>query len=331
MRINAQLDEQIFFPAFTAVITQADGTYRVLTPPRNWLEQWQWRLLLGMALTAALIAPLAFVLSRRLSAPMVALARGAAEIEFGPQAPPVQVSGPREVRAAADALNAMQVRLKTYVDNRTALITAIAHDLKTPLARLRLRAETLPSPHRATFHGDIGHMDALINSALNFAAADRRSLQLTPLDMSSLIESMCEDMADLHPVTLGQIDTGLTVSGDATALKRILTNLIENAMRYGGDAEVVAHTAGDKPEFIEIIIRDNGPGLPEGSLEAVFEPFFRLETSRNRDTGGVGLGLSLARKLTEAHDGTLLLRNRIKDGETVGLEAVLRLPKWVRA
>jgi two-component system, OmpR family, sensor kinase len=283
-----------------------------------------------MGLTAVCIAPLAFVLSRRLSAPMVALARGAAEMEFGPQAPSLNVLGSKEVRAAAVALNAMQVRLKTYVDNRTALITAIAHDLKTPLARLRLRAETLPANHRDKFNADISHMDALINSALSFADADRRSLRLAPLDMSSLIESLCDDMSELHPVGFEHIAPGLTIKGDSTALKRIVTNLIENALRYGGDAEVLGHDADDKPGFIEVIVRDNGAGLPEGSLEAVFEPFFRLESSRNRDTGGVGLGLSLARKLTEAHDGTLTLRNRLKNGEIVGLDAVIRLPKWVK-
>ncbi len=316
-------NEQITFPAFRAAVQLPDGRYRSLIPPRQFPEPWQVSLLLGFLLTAALIAPLAWLLSRRLTQPIAALAEGAAKLEFDRAAEPLKESGPAEVRRATQVLNAMQVRIRQHVESRTAVIAAIAHDLKTPLARLRLRIETLPAKERDKIAQDIAHMDSLIRSAMTFASADKMAQNVVRLDLSALAESLAEDMAELHNVKTGPIEPGLTVMADSIAMKRILCNLFENAHRYAGGSRLSVHRDGDQ---VIVTLSDNGPSVPEEALEAVFEPFHRLETSRNRDTGGAGLGLSVARALAEAHQGTLTLRNRGTDGRVEGLDALLTLP-----
>ncbi|ESQ80219.1 ATP-binding protein [Asticcacaulis sp. YBE204] len=325
--LPTNFNEQVTFPAFHAAVKMPDGTYRSLIRPRRWLEPWQINLLTGFGLTALLIAPFAWLLSRRLSKPIMALAEGAEELGFDTTASPLKVRGPAEVRQATEVLNAMQVRIRKHVESRTAVIAAIAHDLKTPLARLRLRIETLPAKDREKIAQDINHMDSLIRSAMNFASADRMAQQVVRLDLSSLSESLAEDMAELHNISIGHIEPGHTVMADSVAMKRILCNLFENAHRYAGGSKLALRREGD---WIVVTVSDNGPGVPEAELETVFEPFHRLESSRNRDTGGAGLGLSVARTLSEAHKGTLTLRNRhagnTPDGDIEGLVAVLKLP-----
>ncbi|MFT3997503.1 MAG: ATP-binding protein [Asticcacaulis sp.] len=321
--LPSDFNEQITFPAFRAAVKKADGTYVNLVRPRRWLENWQINLLLGFILTAALIAPLAWWMSRRLTQPISALAEGAAKLDFDPQAQPLKESGPAEVRQATHVLNAMQVRIRKHVDNRTAVIAAIAHDLKTPLARLRLRVESLPAKDRDRIAQDIAHMDSLIRSAMTFASAERMAQDVVRLDLGILGESLAEDMAELYKVQIGRIDPQTTVRGDQIALKRILCNLFENAHRYAEGSRIDIIRNGDQ---VVVTVSDNGPGIPDSEIEAVFEPFHRLESSRNRDTGGAGLGLSVARTLAEAHKGTLTLKNRLENGEVTGLDAILSLP-----
>ncbi|MDC7675732.1 HAMP domain-containing sensor histidine kinase [Asticcacaulis machinosus] len=318
------LDTQVTFPAFRAAWKQADGKWRVLIPPKPFIEPWQRNLLFGFLLTALAVTPLAFYMSRRLTRPIRALAEGARTLGFDHDAAPLKARGPKEVRAATHVLNDMQVRLKKQVESRTALIAAIAHDLKTPLARLRLRIENLPEPTRDKISQDIAHMDSLINSALGFASAEKMAQTLTKLDLSSLIEILCEDNADIHNVTCGDITENITVLGNDMAIRRIVTNLVENACRYGDGCEVILSASGPQAE---VIIRDHGPGMPSEALEAVFEPFYRLETSRNRDTGGAGLGLSVARSLSQSMNGSLRLENRYEGGVLAGLDAVFSLPR----
>ncbi|WAC49600.1 HAMP domain-containing sensor histidine kinase [Asticcacaulis sp. SL142] len=318
------LNTQVTFPAFRAAWKQADGTWRVLIPPRPFIEPWQVNLLIGFLLTALAVTPLAFFMSRHLTRPIRALAEGARTLGFDADAAPLKARGPKEVRAATEVLNDMQVRLKKQVESRTALIAAIAHDLKTPLARLRLRIETLPEPARDKINQDIAHMDSLINSALGFASAEKMAQTLTRLDLSSLIEIVCEDNADIHEVSCGDIDENITVLGNDMAIRRIVTNLIENACRYGDGCEVILRA---RENMAEVVIRDHGPGMPTEALEAVFEPFYRLETSRNRDTGGAGLGLSVAQSLSLSMHGSLRLENRYEGGILSGLDAIFTLPR----
>lgn len=317
---------ELYFPGFSAAWRQTDGTYRIITPPQSLIQPWQTRLLIGFALTALLILPLAWLLSQRLTRPIIAFSDAAAKMSFEHNAPPILAMGSREVRQAADVLNAMQARIRKQMESRTALMGAIAHDLKTPLARMRLRIEDLPSPLRDKLGDDIAHMDGLVKSAMSFTSAHRLADQLRPLDVSALTEAMAEDMAAVCPVEAADIEHNIMVRGDMVALKRILTNLIENACRYAGRCRVsVASPDG----MVVITVADDGPGLPPDLLETVFEPFYRREESRNRDTGGTGLGLSVARALAEVHGGTLVLANRYGGTQVVGLDARLTLPRLV--
>lgn len=317
------MKQQVTFPAFHAAWKMPDGSYRSLIRPKPWLEPWQINLLLGFALTALIITPIAWLLSQRLTRPMITLAKGAARMNFTARATPLPTDGPAEVRAAAEALNAMQERIRKQIENRTAVIAAIAHDLKTPLAKLRLRIETLPDADRENMSRDIADMDSLIRSAMMFASAGTAAQDFARLDLSALVESLCDDLCDLYDTEAGEIQQGLTISGDATALRRILTNLMENAHRYAGRARLSLRAEAGQAV---ITLIDNGPGIPEDALEAVLEPFHRLETSRNRDTGGAGLGLSIAQALAESHGGSLRLSNHIENGRLTGLVATLRLP-----
>ncbi len=318
----------LLYPAFSAAWKQADGSYRVIQPPVAWIQPWQERLLMGFGLTALLILPLAWLLSQRLSRPIVAFSEAAAKVGFEDDSPPVLAAGPREVRAAADVLNAMQTRIKKQVESRTALMGAIAHDLKTPLARMRLRIEDLPTKTRDKLAEDISHMDGLIRSAMSFTSAHKLRETLKPIDLSSLMETLAEDLAITCPMEAPVIQEAVMVNGDTVALKRIVTNLVENACRYAGGCRIELAIHG---KDAEVSVVDRGPGLPADALESVFEPFFRLESSRNRDTGGSGLGLSVARALAEAQGGTLTLHNRQEGDKVTGLVAKLVLPLRVPA
>ncbi len=315
---------EILYPAFSAAWKLPNGSYRIINPPKTWIEPWQERLLMGFGLTVLLILPLAWLLSRRLSKPIVAFSEAAARVGFEDNSPPVLSAGPREVRAAADVLNAMQTRIKKQVESRTALMGAIAHDLKTPLARMRLRIEDLPEKTRDKLAEDIAHMDGLIRSAMSFTSAHTLRDNLRPLDLSSLVETLADDLAVTCKMDPPVIEDDVKINGDTVALKRIVTNLVENACRYAGTCRIELSTRG---KDAEISVIDPGPGLPADMLEMVFEPFYRMESSRNRDTGGSGLGLSVARALAEAQGGTLHLVNRYDGQKVIGLEARLTLPR----
>jgi signal transduction histidine kinase len=315
---------ELYFPGFSAAWKQKDGTYRIITPPQSLIQPWQTRLLLGFGLTALLILPLAWLLSQRLTRPIIAFSDAAAKMSFESNAPPILAVGSREVRQAADVLNAMQARIRKQMESRTALMGAIAHDLKTPLARMRLRIEDLPGALRDKLSEDIAHMDGLVKSAMSFTTAHRLADQLRPLDISALAEALAEDMSAVCPVEAGSIEHGVMVRGDTVALKRILTNLIENACRYAGRCRVSVAT---QDGTVTVTVGDDGPGVPAEMLETVFEPFYRIEESRNRNTGGTGLGLSVARALAEAHGGTLTLENRYVGKRIAGLDARLALPR----
>ena len=233
---------------------------------------------------------------------------------------PLAETGPREVRAAAQAFNAMQLRLRQNMAERTQMLAAITHDLQTPLTRLRLRLEKVKDEAlRDQLIGDLTATQALIREGLDLARSADRDEPTVTLDLDSLLESIIEDEASAgRDVTFVQ-RCGRDVAVQTQALKRCLLNLIDNAVVYGNKAEVSAAPEGQN---IVIRIRDQGPGIPPDQLEAVFEPLVRLEGSRSRETGGSGLGLSIARRLAEKNGGTLVLTNHPYGG----CEAVLTLP-----
>lgn len=274
-------------------------------------------------LTAA-SALLAFVLAAMTGSPLRNLAEAARNLGRDLNREPLAETGPREVRAAAQAFNAMQLRLRQNMAERTQMLAAITHDLQTPLTRLRLRLEKVKDEAlRDQLIGDLVAMQGLIREGLDLARSADRDEPTVTLDLDSLLESIIEDEASAgREVTFVQ-RCGRDVAVQTGALKRCLLNLIDNAVVYGHKAEVSAAPEG---ENIVIRIRDQGPGIPADKLEAVFEPLVRLEGSRSRETGGSGLGLSIARRLAEKNGGTLVLTNHPYGG----CEAVLTLPGQLR-
>lgn len=226
-----------------------------------------------------------------------------------------------EYKAIADSFNDMQMRLKRFIDERTQMLAAISHDLNTPLTRLRLLAEDLGDRRqRAQVLSDIGEMEMMIQSALAFARDDSRQEPSVSVDIASLLISLCDTVSDTGQAARYSGPDHAFLSCRPVALRRAISNLIDNGCKYGGqvavDLEVVA-------EAVEIRIADQGPGIPEQDREKAFMPFQRLETSRNRQTGGTGLGLPIARDIIRSHGGDVALQN----GREAGLIVTVRLPR----
>jgi signal transduction histidine kinase len=233
----------------------------------------------------------------------------------------LQERGARELRDAAHAFNTMQDRLRRYLDSRTRVLAAMSHDLKTPLTRLRLQVETLIEPAlQARISRELDEMESMVHEALSLFRGLDDGEPAAPLDIDALLAQLRAEFADMggEVTVVGQALRPFT--GRAGALKRCLTNLIANAIKFGTCAEV---SVADSEQELVVRIRDRGPGIPPDELERVFEPFYRVESSRNRDSGGTGLGLSIARDIAQAHGGTLSVAN-LPAG---GLEATLRLPR----
>ena len=215
----------------------------------------------------------------------------------------------------------MQQRLSRFISDRTRILTAMSHDLKTPITRMRLRTEMLEdSAVQAKFVRDLEEMESMVTQTLEFMRDTSAGEPVQRVNLAALLESLQSDFQDAgRPFEIGGA-AAHPYPGRPLALRRCLANLVENAIRYGERAAIsVEEGAG------EVIIRilDRGPGIPEQELERAFEPFFRGEASRSRETGGTGLGLGIARNIARAHGGELVLRNRPGGG----LEAILSLPR----
>ncbi|MCX7173224.1 MAG: ATP-binding protein [Proteobacteria bacterium] len=280
-----------------------------------------WRLLLTLVVLLVAVSLLSLLAVRWVTRPLHVLASAADELGRDIHRPPLPEQGPLEVRRAAHAFNTMQSRLVRYIEDRTRILAAMSHDLKTPITRLRLRAELMEDEDlRQRFEKDLLEMEAMVSQTLDFMRGlDSREPQ-QPIDIMALLESL---QADNEEMGRAMSITGRTTApfiGSPQFLKRCLTNLLDNALTYGKRALIGIE---DGPAELLIRIRDEGPGLPEAELEKVFEPFYRLESSRNRATGGTGLGLSIARNIAQAMGGDVRLRNH-PDG---GLEALLSLPR----
>ncbi|HWT35851.1 MAG TPA: ATP-binding protein [Paraburkholderia sp.] len=232
--------------------------------------------------------------------------------------PPLPVGGPLEVRRAAQSFNSMQRQLTASFAERARFLTAVSHDLRSPLTRLRLRTEMLPDAQwRERLRGDLDEMDAMVRATLDAVQGIEVTEARRDIDLDSMLEGLAEDAREAgHRVTVeGRAER--PVAGYPRNLKRCLQNLLDNAIRYGGDASI--HVTGDA-RAVCVAIRDNGPGIPdEATLARVFEPYFRGSTV----SGGTGLGLTIAQSIAATHGGTLTLRNRT----TGGLEAALVLPR----
>jgi signal transduction histidine kinase len=288
--------------------------------PRE-LFDWPVQLLLTLLILLAGVTGLSLVAVRWVVRPLERLREAADALGRDIHRPPLDETGPVEVAETSQAFNRMQRRISRFVEDRARILAAVSHDLKTPLTRIRLRADLLEDEDLgAKIRRDVDDMQHMVEATLDFMRGTESREDTRPLDLMALVESLCDDAAESgQRVTLrGQVES--PYQGRPLALKRCIGNLIDNALRYGGSAEVEVIDSGQN---VTLTVADQGPGIPPVSLETVFDPFFRLENSRARHSGGTGLGLGIARNIARAHGGDLLLRNR----DTGGLLAELRLPR----
>ncbi len=308
--------------SFLAQVPLRDGTLATFDSrlPAQ-AANWPYRLLLSLAVLLAAVIAVSLLAVRWVTQPLKTLADTAEELGKNIHRPALEERGPLEVVRAARALNTMQARLIGTINERTRVLAAMSHDLKTPLTRLRLRAELLEDPAlKAKIAADLDEMQSMVGGALDFLRGAASGEPVKPVDVTALLESLQADMQELGGQVTIEGAAATPFPGKPQALKRCLWNLLDNAIKYGGKAQVVVD---DNDERIAICIRDEGPGIPASEIEKVFEPFYRVEASRNRETGGTGLGLSIARGIAEDHGGSLTLRNRTQGG----LDATLTLPR----
>jgi signal transduction histidine kinase len=254
---------------------------------------------------------------RRLTAPVRTLAIAAEALGRDVNAPPLPEDGPLEVATAAAAFNTMAARIRRFVEGRTEMLTAIGHDLRTPITRLKLRAEFVEDEEqRAKMLADLEELEAMISATLAFGRDAQTTEAVTSLDLPALLRTVLDEAGDARPDVVEKLayegPPHLTVRARPLAMKRALANLVSNAVSYGGGARVRLLSPVDGMLTIEV--EDDGPGIPPSELERVFEPFHRCEPSRSRETGGVGLGLPIARNIFRAHGGDVTLTNRPRGG-----------------
>jgi signal transduction histidine kinase len=312
--------DPIIFGEFTATARLPDGRWRTLArQTQDPGLSWQINTALRLMVAFLLVLPIAWWFASRLARPIRAFASAADRVGRDPGVAPVDVSGTAEIRLAANALNEMQDRLHRYVVERTGVVGAIAHDLRTPLARLRFHLSDAPEPMRAKAEVEIEEMQAMITATMEFVQNETRPRSSELLDLTLLVEGVVDDFADLGRRARMEPSDSATVRGDPLLLKRLFSNLVGNALTYGGEASVRLRRTG-REAIVEV--SDSGPGMRAEDLARAFEPFYRAEGSRNRQTGGIGLGLAIVSGAARAHGGDVELRN----GQGGGLSATVRLP-----
>lgn len=281
-----------------------------------------WRLMAQTLILYGIVLLPVLWIARRISRPLKSLAVAAHGFNPGKANAPVEERGPQDIRNVIAAFNMLQLRVTAMLDEKDRMLGAIGHDLRTPLAALRVRIESVEDETDRTKMADtIMEMDRTLDDILSLARLGRPSEPLTEVDLSALVDAVVEDFRDLGSNVSFDDDTPrLPLRLRPSLMRRAVRNLIENAVKYGISAEVRI-VAGAR--LVEIVVADHGPGIPTDRLTDVFDPFTRLETSRNRDTGGIGLGLALAHAIVADAGGTIRLENR--DGG--GLDATISLPR----
>jgi signal transduction histidine kinase len=298
---------------FLVSLKLPDGSWLNFRAPLGELDSfWTYRFGLSMLVMIAAVFVLTAMVVFHITAPLRVLAKAAHRLGTDVHAPPLKVSGPVEVRRASQAFNEMQQRIRRFVEDRTQMIAAISHDLSTPITRLRLRAEFIDDEdERRKTLVDLDDMERMIDSTLAFTRDDAAQEPRETVDLAALVQSVRDNLVDIGMAVAFDADGRLPYSCRPTALRRALTNLMENAAKYGGQARV---SLLNRAESLVVRIDDDGPGIPEPDLETVFKPFRRLEDSRSRETGGTGLGLTVARSIVRAHGGEIALTNRPEGG-----------------
>ncbi|HEX7885461.1 MAG TPA: HAMP domain-containing sensor histidine kinase, partial [Phenylobacterium sp.] len=304
---------------FTAALRRPDGRWVVVrSSPEPFPNDWQKRTFLLLLAGFAVVAPAGLLFARRITAPLKRFSQAAERLGRDPHASQMALSGPAEIGAAAEAFNDMQGRLKRYIDDRTAMVGAISHDLRTPLARIRFKLEGAPSALKDTVLSDVGQMEQMIQGVLTFIRNESTPRRRERLDLLSLVECVADDAAMVGGDVEVWDSVPVTVEGDPAALQRLFVNLVDNAVKYGGQARI--RVAGADGHAV-VEIDDAGDGLDRDDLERVFQPFYRADASRNLDAGGIGLGLPIARSTARAHGGDVELL-----ATPSGLRALVTLP-----
>ncbi|MCE8030075.1 HAMP domain-containing protein [Halomonas daqingensis] len=281
---------------------------------------WTSRSLMSLGLTALMLALISVFIASRIARPLRNLATAAEALGRGQNLPPLLEDGPEEIKRTAQSFNKMQSRLHRFVEDRTKLLAAISHDLRTPITSLRLRAELVNDKDaQRKMIAAIDELQSMTEAAISFARGESIKEETRAIDLEALVGSICDDQSNLgHPVTHVE-GVRMQYRCRPDSLRRAIRNLVENAVRYGGEAKV---SLRDTPSSIDIVVEDRGPGIPDDMVEKVFAPFVRLETSRSRQTGGSGLGLSIVRAVVRQHGGDISFSNT----ET-GMQAIVSLPR----
>lgn len=305
---------------FMASVLFPDGRWlnaATVLPPRPAVPAGS--MALSILSAVAMVALVAFFISRRISRPLRSIGEAAERLGRGETVELDERTGPVEVRRAAAAFNVMGARLRRFVDDRTRMLAAVSHDLRTPITNLRLRAELLDDGEtKQRMLQNVEELRLTAEAILTFAREEGGE-EARAVDLVSLVESVCDDMADVGAPVSFEGTAKLPVTCRPAAMRRVIRNLVDNAVAYGNAAAVSVAPVGAE---VRVVVDDHGPGIAPVDLERVFEPFVRLERSRNRSTGGVGLGLSIARSIARGHGGDIFLENRPGGG----LRATLTLP-----
>ncbi|MEQ9491853.1 MAG: ATP-binding protein [Alphaproteobacteria bacterium] len=308
----------------TAAIRLSDGRWLesvTVFPGRD--RPWAGPAMISLGLSALGVVLIVTILVRRAMRPVKRLSEAAERTGRGEHIDPVEETGPEDIRLLIRSFNTMRERLNRYIRDRMTMLAAMSHDLRTPITTLRLRAELLEDgDDKTSILATLDELQKMAEEVLSFIRAESRQEDARQVDIAALVDSAAEDV---RAATGGTVDFDAAGIGDivvacrAVALKRAVRNIIENAVRYGARADItVATEAG----YVVITVCDSGPGIPEEDMGRLFEPFVRLESSRSRDTGGVGLGLAIARSIVLAHGGEIGLKNR----PAGGLAVTIRIP-----
>jgi signal transduction histidine kinase len=293
-----------------------------MPPPRFWYSSSFLAAFLLMNMTAGLLTLWAV---RRLTDPVRTLGRAAEALGRDVNAPPLPEDGPTEVATAAAAFNLMAARIRRFVQDRTFMLTAIGHDLRTPITRLKLRVEFMEDDEmRRKMLADLDELEAMVAATLAFGRDITTDEPVTAVDLAELLRTILDEASDTNPDKASAIAYAgpdhLPVRGRPVALKRALVNLVMNALNYGAAARVTLRLPHQGT--VTLLVEDEGPGIPLAELDRVFQPFHRVEPSRNNETGGMGLGLPITRNILRAHGGDVSLSNR----PTGGARATVTLP-----
>jgi signal transduction histidine kinase len=310
---------------FDLVVTLPDGdrvAFRTFSPRGT--PPFPGHFIIEFGVLTLMLSIVLYAMTRTITRPLADLANAADAVGRGKAIQPLRERGARELKRATRAFNAMQERLNRYLDSRTRVLAAMSHDLRTPITRLRLRVESIEDEAlRTRCIEDLDEMTRMVRGALSVFRGLNDEEASVQVDMNALLQELQRRYAEVNASLEIEGRATAPFQGKPLALKRCLGNLVDNALQYGERASIAIADSAD-----QLIIRvlDHGPGIPEAELERVFEPFYRLESSRNRATGGTGLGLSIARDVAQAHGGALTLANRSEGG----LEARLVLPRVAR-